>query len=46
MKGVTLANKDAFLLVFSHKPDMWSLKFKFTSIFTPNSFSHSLLSIV
>ena len=46
IKGVSVANADIFLLAFLHKSVKWSLKFKFTSIFTRNTFSHSLISIV
>ena len=46
MKGATVANADIFLLEFLYKSDVWLIKFKFTSIFTPNGFSHSLLPIV
>ena len=43
IKGLTLANADIFLLPFLYQSDMGPLNFKFTFIFTPNSFSHSLL---
>ena len=46
IKGVTVANADIFLLAFLHKSVKWWLKFKFTSIFTRDTFSHSLISIV
>ena len=46
MKGVALANADIFLLAFLRKSVRWLLKFKFTSVFTPNSFSHLLYILI
>ena len=46
IKRVILANADIFLLGFLHKSDIGSPTFKFTSIFMPKSFSHSVVFIV
>ena len=46
IKRVILVNADIFLIGFLRKSDIGSSKLKFTSIFMPNSFSHSVVFIV